>query len=813
MKTNIKLIILVFLILIGSMSFVNAVTICATGQNSSGSFNPNNGEVFDIGNSFNGIYNFVKSKASIGTCPLSGGGNAMFLAYAEWYTGQCSTSLSVSQLDPTVTKICNLAGYRDPYTWSSYFNADGGRCNYHSPDNDCLWYWNGNSFQYMDGEPEYIKRWITALKCINRLPQCNDGKDNDGDGKVDYPADLDCTSKNDDNEGVHCVVCASNADCNDNNNRTEDICINPGTAQSTCQHNYVRCASNTDCGTDGFTGNLFCQGNGIFQNYNSFICSNPGTNSSSCSNIVTPMLKSSCSQGQICSNAQCITTQCSNGIDDDIDGFIDSQDPGCWNNINDANTYNPLLNNESSAGITCFTNAQCGRDDYVENKYCQNGSVYQDYKSFTCLNPGLGGSSCSSITSPRLVQGCTKGCSSGTCLQFTCYSNSDCNDNDVYTVDECNNPGTSQSYCNNTRVNCVNDNDCGFTGFFGTEFCSSNDVFKNFKTSRCVNPGTKQSNCQVTTAPTFLIDCGDSSCGSFGTNYCKTDGNVYHQKTCNDKGCSNGTCFSTFRVDEQLVQTCSKGCSNGQCRPECASNADCNDNNSNTQDICLNPGTQQSVCQHNIVGCNADSDCGTSRFLNQLTCQNGNVFDSYIIFMCMNPGTGTSSCMNHTESRQVTNCTNGCQNGMCLEGQCTVDSDCHADYASSKYCISNSVYEDFHNYSCSTSHVCSENISKRLVETCDYRCRDGACRDKTSGSLIEEETSETSPLILVENDSDRMKIIESVYSDGLNETSLKLGKGYAVTSNNYNYLWLWLIGLIILLVIIIIVVIVILNQR
>ena len=33
------------------------------------------------------------------------------------------------------------------------------------------------------------------------LTQCNDGIDNDGDGKTDFPADLGCTSVNDNNEG------------------------------------------------------------------------------------------------------------------------------------------------------------------------------------------------------------------------------------------------------------------------------------------------------------------------------------------------------------------------------------------------------------------------------------------------------------------------------------------------------------------------------------------------------------------------------------------------------------------------------------
>ncbi len=44
-----------------------------------------------------------------------------------------------------------------------------------------------------------------SLKIIY-VPQCMDGRDNDGDGLIDYPADPDCTSPTDDNEGPHSKV-------------------------------------------------------------------------------------------------------------------------------------------------------------------------------------------------------------------------------------------------------------------------------------------------------------------------------------------------------------------------------------------------------------------------------------------------------------------------------------------------------------------------------------------------------------------------------------------------------------------------------
>jgi len=60
------------------------------------------------------------------------------------------------------------------------------------------------------------------------------------------------------------------------------------------------------------------------------------------------------------------------------------------------------------------------------------------------------------------------------------------------------------------------------------------------------------------------FDCGSDYCGSWQANYCKSN-NVYHNRTCHDKGCSLSSCFDNVNTEEQLVQTCSYGCSIGVC--------------------------------------------------------------------------------------------------------------------------------------------------------------------------------------------------------------------------------------------------------
>ena len=569
-----------FLILLTGV--VSAVQVCRNDSD----FNPNNGEIFTVGNTFEEVYNFVKSKApGLGNC--GDGEDAMMLAKVSWTTGSCS-QLSVNQLDPTVTKICNLAGYRDPYTYSSMFNADGGRCNWFSPADNCNWYWTGSAWQFSNsnnGANKFGERWITKLTCINKLP-------------------------------------------------------------------------------------------------------------------------------------------------------------------------------------------------------------------------GL----------PE-------------CIEVDCASNSDCDDDNLYTEDKCINPGETSSYCDYNIIKCLSDNDCGFTGFTGKEFCSNNDVFKDYKKSKCINFGTIASYCNITTTPTFLKDCEETSCGNYESNYCKNN-NVYHSRVCNDKGCAIGACYSTLSVDEKLVETCNYGCLGGVCKsqpPECTTdancgplqicsnnhcvnvicktNTDCNDNNAHTEDKCLNPGTLNSTCQHNAIRCLNSAECGTNGFLNQLSCKNNNVFDKYITYTCLNAGLTSSSCTNSTCDTQKTVCSNGCTNGVCNEEpepECTDDSDCHARSPSEKYCKDNNVYQDVYEPKCDNEE-CSYNTTVKLVKTCSKGCNNGLCL----GSFpIEEDNPETVNLGYFES-ADYSFLNKTSDSVSLTPVDVQI----KTTSTNYNYLWIILLIILIVLFLVILLVV------
>ena len=331
-------------------------------------------------------------------------------------------------------------------------------------------------------------------------------------------------------------------------------------------------------------------------------------------------------------------------------------------------------------------------------------------------------------------------CATGCKLNVVCSSNSECDDSNAYTYDQCLNPGTAQSSCSHSKITCLSNNDCGTTGFFGNEFCQSNDVFKFYRESTCKNAGTTSSSCAVLETPQFLTECGSGACGNYGLNYCKSN-NVYHSRLCNNKGCSAGACYTNYTTDEAVVQTCNYGCANGVCLPECSDNnqclsnqicsnyncvnitcksdLDCDDSKANTVDKCNNPGTTSSSCSHDSVRCNRDSDCGTNGYLNGLFCQNNNVFQNFVTYTCANPGTGSSTCTNSTNPQLKLNCAGkSCSNGQCLDIVCSSNSDCNDNNSSTIDVCTNpgtSSSSCSHNpVICNSNADCNDNNSSTI---------------------------------------------------------------------------------------------------
>ncbi|MEM0465723.1 MAG: putative metal-binding motif-containing protein [Candidatus Pacearchaeota archaeon] len=287
------------------------------------------------------------------------------------YVGYCANSA-------TATQYCKMKGYDGYLSYNSRYL--GPRL-----DNDKLYVWNGANFVIVNGfSCSYV---LSPLTCYINEVLCydddNDGYDTCNPGQAGDDGYIkDCNDKNalinpgvieicngvDDNcngkideiyenckKGQICyqgkctdISCFKDLDCNDNNSKTLDKCINPGTIQSSCQYININCSLDSDCGKDGFIGDYpFCKNNDVYQDYIVYSCLNPGTEKSICSSSIIFRLKEDCKNNQMCENGKCIDKIC---IDKDGDGY-DTCNPGDygddWKLADcDDNDYNVWRNQE-----------------------------------------------------------------------------------------------------------------------------------------------------------------------------------------------------------------------------------------------------------------------------------------------------------------------------------------------------------------------------------------------------------------------------------------------------------------------------------
>ncbi len=368
------------------------------------------------------------------------------------------------------------------------------------------------------------------------------------------------------------------------------------------------CFDNADCGTDGLTGNPFCSGDNVAQNYISYTCEDAGTEDSFCSQNVTIQTIETCLFG--CQNGTCISP------------------PG---------------------NITCSLDSQCGVDGFIGERFCSGDNVVQSYKDFICNNPGTEQSSCSSNITNRTVETCADTCEDGECVVVG-------------------------------NITCSQDSDCGINGLVGDPFCLGLDIFRKFRTWDCVNPGTPQSHCTFSDQDQFLQNCEEAcvggvcrdvacyeapDCGidSFvGDPFCLGDSiyRMFEEFMCVFPGLPGSYCAS--EVTQQLLDNCDYACLSGECI-RCDENSDCNDQNPNTEDICVLPGTPFSYCE-NPVPPTCEDEC---LFASQRICS-GNGYK-----IC-----GDYDADDCLEWSQVTQCSLGeiCEDGICVEEPPSCQDEC-----------------------------------------------------------------------------------------------------------------------------------------
>ena len=438
------------------------------------------------------------------------------------------------------------------------------------------------------------------------------------------------------------IECSTNEECDDSNEHTEDVCEEPGTFDSHCEHYPIECLNDEECGIDGFIGNKFCQNDNSYRNFKDFTCNSPGTSESFCSNETEARLVEECPD--LCVEGNCVSVACHNDAecnDSDLHTFDKCHNPGefdsfctnepiaCISNAEcddqDSHTldtcHNPGLPSSfcTNEDMTCLSDSDCGNDGFIGEFFCSANNVKRNFVDYTCVNPGKINSSCASNMSQQLIQDCNGlVCVEGACASITCHNNSDCGDGNIYTDDICHKPGTPQSFCTHGEISCFTNFDCGSNRFIGNLYCQADDVFRDFLNYTCINKGTTSS-------------------------YCSTNSSAL------------------------LIDNCEFDCANGNCI-RCNDNSECDDGDNYTQDICYFSGTPESFCAHDHIECFTDSECGQDSFIGLPFCVGGDVHQNFRTFECVNKGGPGSYCDFDLNATFIEHCPFGCFAGFCLPG-------------------------------------------------------------------------------------------------------------------------------------------------
>ncbi|MCB9358687.1 hypothetical protein H6503_02030 [Candidatus Woesearchaeota archaeon] len=415
---------------------------------------------------------------------------------------------------------------------------------------------------------------------VPHVYECNDGIDNDGDGYVDYPYDLGCSSSVDNDEGDGHVACYSDSNCG--NTQISTSCNIAG--------DHVTTITNYDC-------------------------INPGTEHSYCT---SSQQTSTDDCDYICSNSLgCDYTECSDKIDNDVDSTIDfPNDAGCSDYYDD---------DESDGPVTCYSNSDCDYLDDIDS-YC-TGSLYKtETLDGVCNYAGTDASYCSQKVKNVVVDQCSYICSDSLGCDYTECSDRTDNDNDG-TIDYPIDLGCSDYYDDDESdgyVACYNNADCGaITNDYSCNYAG--DYVQTTTVPNCFNAGTEQSYC-IDIIDTTTDDCANICSNSYGCDYTECSDGIDNDNDNfvdfpDDLGCSN------YYDDDE---------SNGPV--ECYSNGDCVVNNVvNTycdgddfvtevpKGVCDNPGTEQSQCiiEYNVDVEKCNNICSNSLGCDYTECSDG----------------------------------------------------------------------------------------------------------------------------------------------------------------------------------------------
>jgi len=486
-------------------------------------------------------------------------------------------------------------------------------------------------------------------------------------------------------------ACPSAADCDDQDDCTNDSVVGSGSCQAQCLNEPVACAHGDGCcspqcnATNDNDCTAIC-GNGAVEPSGGELCDtgipagSPGACPTTCNDLEP------CTTDTLLGAGTC-TAQCSFAP---IAAFVDGDQccPAGGNNNVDDDCPVTCGNGAVETGETCDTaiavgnagscpvaadcddSLDCTHDTLVSplscNAVCVNNPIVACIHGDGCCPVGCNLSTdndCSSVCGDGAVTGtetCDTGIASG--QPGACPILADCDDSNGCTVDSVIGAGSCQAHCGNAPVACVNGDGCCPTG------CTNNT---------------------------------DDDCPSI---------------------CGNGL------VESRGGELCDTGIAAGS-PGACPTLADCDDNEGCTVDTLQQAGTCQALCDYApITTCNltvgdgccpatcdaqTDIDCGG--------CGNGVLEGSY-----------GEEC-DDGNSDNMDTCSNSCtgNNGTigdtCLgNNDCVGQFDCLTEAAwglTDGYCVPSTVCDSaFPNVACNPKGVCVSGIGSYSNPVCAQKC-------------------------------------------------------------------------------------------